>query len=163
MPQRTRLEHDERGTAVTALAAESLGTMLPLESIRLDLSVGSRDDAIRQAGSLLVQSGAVVPAYIDSMLERENLVSTFVGEGIAVPHGTLADNHTVKRQALSLIRFVPAVDWQGQNVDLVIGIAAVGKDQISLLSRLASLLLGPGNAASLRSAKTATEVHELFS
>lgn len=148
---------------MTALAAESLAGLLPLESIRLDVVVENRDDAIRQAGALLVQSGAVTPEYIDSMLEREHLVSTFVGEGIAVPHGTLTDNRAVNRQALSMVRFTPAVDWQGQDVDIVIGIAAVGKDQISLLSRLASLLLEPGNAAGLRSAKTATGVRELFS
>ncbi|MEO5921749.1 MAG: PTS sugar transporter subunit IIA, partial [Pseudolysinimonas sp.] len=68
-------------------AQKPLTELLAPASIRLDATATDRDDAIRQAGAALVEAGAVDPSYVDAMLERENSVSTFVGEGVAIPHG----------------------------------------------------------------------------
>jgi PTS system mannitol-specific IIA component len=141
---------------------DELQALLPTSSIVLDASVADRDDAIRQAGALLAQAGAVDPDYVDQMLERERVVSTYVGDGIAMPHGTLTAKVDVKSEGLSLLRLAEPVDWAGQPVTLVIAIAAQGRRYITLLSQLAIALLDDGRATSLREATTADEVRLLL-
>jgi len=144
---------DETNT-LTDLLAES--------SINLTATAESRDDAIRQAGEALLAAGAIDASYIDAMLEREKSVSTFVGEGVAIPHGTLAGKDSVKKDALVLLRFPDGVDWDGFDVSIAIGIAAKGNGHIALLSQLATILLEPEKAEALRNATTAAEVYELL-
>lgn len=145
---------DDESTPLTELLAEG--------SIRLDASASSRDDAIRQAGQALLDAGAIDGTYIDAMLERENSVSTFVGEGVAIPHGTLAGKDAVRSDAISVIRFPDGVDWDGNDVSVAVGIAAKGNGHIALLSQLATILLDPDKAAALRAATTSEQVYELL-
>jgi PTS system mannitol-specific IIA component len=88
-----------------------LSELLAPAAILLTARATDREDAIRQAGNALRAAGAVDGTYIDAMLEREQSVSTFVGEGIAMPHGTLAAKDSVKADALVLLRFAEGVDW----------------------------------------------------
>ena len=139
-----------------------LTELLAEASIHLDASATSRDDAIRQAGKALLDVGAIDPAYIDAMIDRENSVSTFMGEGVAIPHGTLAGKDLVQKDALSLIRFPDGVDWDGNDVRLAFGIAAKGGGHIALLSQLATVLLDPEKAEALRNATTVDQVYALL-
>ena len=144
----------DESTPLTELLAES--------SINLTATATGRDDAIRQAGEALLAAGAIEPSYIDAMLERENSVSTFVGEGVAIPHGTLAGKDAVKSDALVLLRFPDGVDWDGNAVSVAIGIAAKGNGHIALLSQLSTILLEPEKAEALRNATTTEQVYELL-
>jgi PTS system mannitol-specific IIA component len=92
----------------------------------------------------------------------ERSVSTFVGEGVAIPHGTLAGKDSVKNDALVVLRFPDGVDWDGNDVRVCVGIAARGNGHIALLSQLATVLLDPDRAAALRAATTSVEVYELL-
>ena len=139
-----------------------LTELLAESSIRLDATASGRDDAIRQAGSVLLEAGAIDASYIDAMLERENSVSTFVGEGVAIPHGTLAGKDAVKADALVLLRFPEGVDWDGNAVSIAIGIAAKGNGHIALLSQLATILLEPEKAEALRNATSTEQVYALL-
>jgi PTS system mannitol-specific IIA component len=139
-----------------------LTELLAPSSIRLDATATDRDDAIRQTGAALVEAGAVDPSYVDAMLERENSVSTFVGEGVAIPHGTLAGKDAVKDDAIVVLRFPDGVDWDGNEVSVAVGIAARGNGHIALLSQLATVLLDPDKAEALRGATTADRVYELL-
>jgi PTS system mannitol-specific IIA component len=141
---------------------DELSILLPVSSIDLHASVTDRDDAIRKAGALLVASGSVDPDYVGQMLERERVVSTFVGEGIAMPHGTLTAKSDVVNEGLSILLLSDPVDWAGQPVTLVIGIAAHGRRYITLLSQLATTLLDEGRAKSLREATTPEQVRALL-
>jgi PTS system mannitol-specific IIA component len=141
---------------------DELSRLLPARSINLNATAANRDDAIRQAGGLLIAAGAVEPDYVDQMLERERVVSTFVGDGIAMPHGTLTAKRDVVSEALSVLLLSQPVDWAGQPVTLVIGIAAHGRRYITLLSQLATALLDDGRATSLREATTAERVRALL-
>jgi PTS system mannitol-specific IIA component len=147
---------------MAATDSHSLVDLLPTESIRFRVSASDVDDAIRQAGDALVAAGAVGPEYTAAMLERESTVSTYVGEGIAVPHGTLAAKGTVTRNALVLLQLAEPVDWNGESVDIVIGLAAQGRGHIGLLSRLASVLLDAESAAALRTATTPAEITSIL-
>ena len=146
------------------MAAESipLAELLAEASINLDASATSRDDAIRQAGAGLLAVGAIDESYVIAMIDRENSVSTFMGEGVAIPHGTLASKDSVKSDALSLVRFPDGVDWDGNDVRLAFGIAAKGNGHIALLSKLATVLMDPEKAAALRAATTTEQVYALL-
>jgi PTS system mannitol-specific IIA component len=135
---------------LTALLAES--------SIRLDARATDRDDAIRQTGAALVEAGAVDANYVDAMLARENTVSTYIGEGVAVPHATLAGKHAVKQDAIVVLRFPDGVEWNGNHVTVAVGIAAEGNGHIALMSQLATVLLDGDRAHALRHATTPEEV-----
>lgn len=139
-----------------------LTELLAEASIRLDASATDRDDAIRQAGAALMAVGAVDAAYVDAMIDRENSVSTFMGEGVAIPHGTLAAKDSVKADALSMIKFPDGVDWDGNDVRIAFGIAAKGNGHIALLSQLATVLMDPDKAQALRAATTVAEVYALL-
>jgi PTS system mannitol-specific IIA component len=141
---------------------DELSRLLPVSSINLSSTSASRDDAIREAGVLLVAAGAVEPDYVHQMLERERVVSTFVGDGIAMPHGTLTARSEVVNEGLCVLILPRPIDWAGQPVTLVIGIAAHGRRYITLLSQLATALLDDGRAASLRQATSVEQVRALL-
>lgn len=140
-----------------------LADLIAPASIRLNETADSKEDAIRQVGTALLEAGAVEASYIDAMLEREISVSTFVGEGVAIPHGTLAGKDSVKKDALVVLRFPAGISWGDENeVFVCVGIAARGNGHIALLSQLATVLLDPEKAAALRAATTAEQVYTLL-
>jgi mannitol PTS system EIIA component len=145
-----------------ALTIDEVITLLPESSISLGAVASSREDAIRQAGELLISAGAVGAGYTARMLERERDVSTFVGDGVAMPHATRAASDSVKSEGLCLLALSEPVDWAGQPVTLVIGIAAAGRRNIALLSQLALVLLDEGRADALRAASSPKRVQELL-
>jgi PTS system mannitol-specific IIA component len=136
--------------------------LLDREAIRLDATATGRDDAIRQCGAALVRAGAVDPAYVDTMLQREQSVSTYVGEGVAIPHGTLDGKDAVRHDAVSFVRFPAGVAWGEHQVVLCIGIAASGDGHVRLLSELAQILLDPDRARALRETNDIDEVVRLL-
>lgn len=137
---------------------------LPLDprAVLLHASATDRDDAIRQCGRALVDVGAVAEPYIEAMLERERTISTYVGEGVAIPHGTAAAKEVVHHDAICVVRFADGVDWDGEQVALCVGIAARGNGHVALLAALAEILLDPDRARTLREAgEVATIIKEL--
>jgi PTS system mannitol-specific IIA component len=141
---------------------QPLTELLEDSAIRLECTAADRFDAVRQCGDALVASGAVTAAYVESMLEREHSVSTYIGEGVAIPHGTLAGKDTVSRSAMVVLGFPDGVDWNGNRVDVCIGIAAPAGGHVALVARLAEILLDPELAARLRAARTVDEIRVLF-
>ena len=141
---------------------DELEVLLPTSSIVLGARAADRDDAIRLAGGLLAQAGAVATDYVEQMLERERVVSTYVGDGIAMPHGTMTAKTIVMSEGLSVLQLVEPIDWAGQPVTLVIGMAAHGRRYITLLSQLAAVLLDDDRATSLRQAMTTSAVRLLL-
>jgi PTS system mannitol-specific IIA component len=143
--------------------AGTVAELLDPRAVRLGVPAADRTEAIRLAGEALVEVGAVDRAYVTSMLEREESVSTYVGEQVAIPHGTLAARASVRRDALSFVRFAEPVDWDGLGeVTLAIGIAAKDGRQVEVLAELASILLDPERAERLRTAASAEEVVALL-
>lgn len=136
--------------------------LLVASAVRLGQHAADFQDAIRQVGGVLVAVGAVQPSYVDAMLEREQSISTFIGEGVAIPHGTLAGKDSVLRDALAVVQFPDGVDWHGDRAELCIGIAAVGDGHVGILAQLAELLMDEERAAALRQATTADEVVALL-
>lgn len=140
----------------------TLVELLAPAAIRLDAAAENWEAAVRQVGGILVESGAVTEGYVDLMLERERSVSTFVGEGVAIPHGTLAGRELVLRDALCFVQYPRGVDWHGEEVRVCIGIAARGEGHVPILAQLAELLMESERAEALREAATASAVLALL-
>ncbi|NEM90180.1 PTS sugar transporter subunit IIA [Galbitalea soli] len=141
---------------------DELGRLLPDAGIAFDLDFDDRNGVIRHVGGMLVARGSVEASYIAEMLDRERAVSTYVGHGIAMPHGTLGAKDEVLAEGLAFVRLAHPVDWGGESVSVVIGIAARGRRYIALLSQLAAALLDGGRAEALLSAATPSEVRSLL-
>jgi PTS system mannitol-specific IIC component len=147
------------GGSVTPEAAGSVANdVLSVDSIVLGGTATDRDAAIDEAGHLLLQSGAVDEAYVASMHERERSVSTFMGNGLAIPHGTNEAKGSIRRTAISFVRYDLPLDWNGKQAEFVIGIAGAGDDHLALLSRIAEIFVDADRVAELRAAKTPHDV-----
>jgi PTS system mannitol-specific IIA component/phosphocarrier protein FPr len=131
--------------------------------IRLGLAAADKWEAIRRCGALLDELGAVEPGYAETMLERERSVSTYIGEGVAIPHGTDASRALVRRTTLGVLQFPAGIDWDGNPVTLCVAIAAKGNEHVAVLSALAQILMEPDQAARLRSSSDVDEVYGLLS
>ncbi|MBO1752282.1 PTS sugar transporter subunit IIA [Actinotalea sp. BY-33] len=127
-------------------------------AIRLAEQAADKTEAIRLCGQALVDCGAVEASYVPAMLEREESVSTYIGEGVAIPHATLAGKEAVLRDALCFVRFPAGVDWDGAQVTVCIGIAAQGDGHVEILAELAQILLDPERAEALRAAESVETV-----
>ncbi|CAN3131366.1 PTS mannitol transporter subunit IICBA [Mycobacterium sp. smrl_JER01] len=136
--------------------------VLPLSSIVLNGSARTAGDAIDEAGELLVAAGAVERAYIAAMHERESSVSTYMGNGLAIPHGTNEAKDTIRQTGLSFVRYPEPVDWNGKPAEFVVGIAGAGKDHMALLTKIAQVFLKSDEVDRLRQATTAEEVKAIL-
>jgi mannitol/fructose-specific phosphotransferase system IIA component len=136
--------------------------VLSKDGIRLGCAASDKWDAIRQCGAVLAELGAVEPGYPATMLERERSVSTYVGEGVAIPHGTDASRALVRRTTLGVLQFPAGVDWNGAPVTLCVAIAAKGDEHVAVLSALAQILMEPDKAAVLRTSSTVDEVYQML-
>ncbi|MBF6241517.1 PTS mannitol transporter subunit IICBA [Nocardia otitidiscaviarum] len=149
------------GGDVPAESTEA-GELLPDESIVLSGTATTRAEAIDEAGGLLVAAGAVAESYVAAMHEREGSVSTFMGNGLAIPHGTNAAKDDIRRTGLSVVRYREPVDWNGNPVEFVIGIAGTGDDHLALLSRIAQVFADTDQVARLRDANTVAEIRAVL-
>jgi PTS system mannitol-specific IIA component len=136
--------------------------LLEPRAVRLGERVAGRDEAVRRCGQILAEAGAVQDAYIDAMLEREHDISTYVGEGVAIPHATAAGKDAVLRDALAVLGLAEPVDWDGQPVSVCVAIAARGDGHLAILAELAEILLDPERAQALREADTVDDVIRLL-
>ena len=141
---------------------EAVGPVLADESIVLGGRARSRDDAITEAGTLLVEVGAVEASYVDSMHERERSVSTHMGNGLAIPHGTNDAKSAIRRTAISFIRYDDPVDWNGKEARFVVGIAGAGKEHLALLGKIAQVFVDKERVAQLEAAQTPAEVQRIL-
>jgi phosphocarrier protein FPr len=118
-----------------------MADILSHETIRLQASAVDKEDAIRQAGELLVKAGCVKPDYVKGMLEREKTMSTFVGNGVSIPHGQFDDLELVNRSGISVLQIPEGVEWlPGMTAYLIVGIAATHGEHISILQNLAEVV-----------------------
>ncbi|MDO4949813.1 MAG: PTS mannitol transporter subunit IICBA [Bacteroidales bacterium] len=114
--------------------------MLQSDGVILGLPSESKEEAIRRAGECLVALGYVDGAYADSMLERERLATTYMGMGLAIPHGTSEAKASVRSSGIVVLQYPESVDFDGEKARLVIGIAGVGDAHLEMLSHIAEVL-----------------------
>lgn len=116
-------------------------TILSKERIFLQASASDKADAIRKAGELLVQTGCVLPEYVDGMLKREESMSTSLGNGVAIPHGVYENRDHILQTGISVLQLTDGVDWdEDEKVYMVIGIAASADEHVGVLANLADVI-----------------------
>lgn len=122
----------------------------------------TKQDAIREAGALLVAAGAVTSAYVDSMFDREASVSTYMGNFLAIPHGTNEAKESIIRSSLSLVRYPEPIDWDGQPVRFAVGIAGLNNEHLGILSKIAVVFSDEDEVQKLIDAATAEDIFTLL-
>lgn len=139
-------------------------TIISLSTVRMQAQASDKQDAISQAGELLVQDGRVAPPYVHGMLAREETMSTYLGNGIAIPHGQHENRADVHRAGISVLQLPSGVEWeQGERAYLVIGIAAAGDEHLSILANLAEVIEDPDAADELVHATDPMQIVERLS
>ena len=118
--------------------------ILSEKMIRLQAVAHDKEDAIRQAGELLVNGGCVNSNYIAGMLTREQTMSTYLGNGVSIPHGMLENRDDVQKTGISVLQLPEGVEWNdGEIVYLVIGIGAKSDEHMDVLMNLAEVIEDP--------------------
>jgi len=141
--------------------------ILSLETIKLNVPTTDKEGAIKLAGELLVKGGHVSPAYIEGMLAREQTMSTYIGNGVAIPHGQFDDKANIHSTGISVVQFLDGIQWDDDDEDekayLVIGIAATANEHVGILTNLAEAIEEPEDAEKLARASDPMEIIERLS
>jgi len=114
--------------------------ILVRDGVKLNQRPVSKEEAIQAAGELLAGLGYVDRTYVDAMQERERRVSTYMGMGVAIPHGTSEAKNTVKKTGIVLIQYPEGVDFGDEKAQLVFGIAGIGDEHLELLGKICEML-----------------------
>ena len=127
-----KLQEDKKQPPMVAL--------LKPENIKTGLASEDKESAIRRAGRLLFESGYVDEAYIEAMIERERFTTTYMGLGLAIPHGTSEAKENVKASGICVLQYPEGVDFGEEKARLIVGIAGVGNEHLEILARLGETL-----------------------
>lgn len=122
----------------------------------------SKEEAITAAGKLLYELGYVNESYIPAMLEREKTVSTYMGLGVAIPHGTSEAKDEVKKTGIVLLQYPEGVDFGDEKAYLVFGIAGIGNEHLDLLAKIGTVIEEEENLDKLKKATTPEEILKMF-
>lgn len=141
---------------------EKENTILTKNNILVGLESVSKEEAIQAAGKLLHQCGYVNESYIAAMLRREEVTTTYLGMGIAIPHGTNDAKQEVKKTGIVVLQFPDGVDFGEEKAQLVIGIAGVGDEHLDVLARISSSLEDEEVLEKLKTTKDIDYIYECF-
>ncbi|SFE38540.1 PTS system, mannitol-specific IIA component [Paenibacillus algorifonticola] len=138
-------------------------TILSTDKVKLNVQVNDKYEAIRLAGQLLVEAGHVPASYVDKMIEREELLSTYIGGGLAMPHGTNDSKSLIHSTGMSILIVPGGVDFGGDEpAKLVIGLAAVGDDHLNILTSVAMLVSEEDDMERILNASSEAELIAIF-
>jgi mannitol/fructose-specific phosphotransferase system IIA component len=132
--------------------------VLTADTIRLHGTARTRDDAIAEVGEILVSTGAVTDGYVTAMFSRESSVSTYMGNLLAIPHGTNESKDEVHHSAVAVIRYDHEIDWGGHPVRFVIGIAGKGDSHLEVLGAIALVFSDMDAVSELLAVSSADQV-----
>ncbi len=149
-----KIENDEADEQ-----SHKTSNVLKLSNIRVGAKAANKWEAIQAAGELLVEGGYVAEGYVEAMREREQITTTYLGMGIAIPHGTESAKREVIHTGISVVQYPEGVDFDGELAYLVIGIAGVGDEHLDLLARVSEAL---EDEQTLEELKTTTDVYEIY-
>lgn len=162
----------EQVTTNTTAAAETAVTeeksndgnqkILVEEGIKTGLKPVDKYEAIRSAGKLLNELGYVDEEYIDAMVKREDTVTTYMGMGVAIPHGTSDAKGRVKKTGIVMLQYPEGVDFDGEKAQLIFGIAGIGDEHLGLLAKISGILEDEEKLERLKTTNNIDEIMEMF-
>lgn len=136
---------------------------LSVQDVHLAATADSKDEAIKQVATALAEAGYVKEGYVLGMLARENQAPTFLGNGIAIPHGTTQTRDQVIKTGVAVFQFPQGVDWgDGQIAYIVIGIAALSNEHLALLRQLTHIISDEAVAQAMAKADSAELLRRLL-
>ncbi|MDR8019853.1 PTS mannitol transporter subunit IICBA [Nesterenkonia aerolata] len=136
--------------------------VLTLDRVRIHAGAATQEQALTEAADMLVEAGAETSDYLEAMRRREETVSTFMGNELAIPHGTNDAKEAVLASALTVSRYDGGVDWAGKQATFVVGIAGVGKEHLTILSKIARLFSDKEAVQRLKAVETEEELLEML-
>src|SRR5690625_7103342 len=137
--------------------------ILAENNIEMNVAVKNREDVIHHVGEILVTHGYVKETYIEKMLAREQLTTTYIGKQVEIPHGTEDARNDVKATGISLVTVPNGVDFGDGNVaKVIIGIAGKGDEHLEILSNIAIVCSEEANVQKIAEATTKDEIISLF-
>jgi PTS system mannitol-specific IIA component len=139
-----------------------MSDILTVSQIKVPGTATSKDEAIKEAGQILVDAGAVTGEYVNAMYEREKSVSTYMGNFLAIPHGTNEAKDAIKASALSVVRYDTPIDWDGNEVRFAVGIAGLNNGHLEILGKIAVIFSDMDEVDKMIAAGSADEVYELL-
>lgn len=138
--------------------------VLTKENIILNATLSDMEESIRFTGDILVRNGYVDEDYIGKMLEREKMATTFMGNSLAIPHGTEDAKKNVLETGISVVTVQEGVDFGGGNIaKILIGIAGKGDEHLTILSNIAIVCSEEENIEKILNATSEQEILDLFS
>lgn len=137
-------------------------SILNKNNIVLGLESVSKEEAIKRAGEILAKEGYVKEEYIQAMLEREEIVSTYIGMGVAIPHGVGEAKKEVKKSGIAVLQYPNGVKFGDEVAYLVVGIAGVGDEHLTILSNIAMSLEDESLVEKLRNTSNVNDILEAF-
>lgn len=144
-------------------AKKDYDEILRKENILLGLERVEKEDAIQMAGRLLVDSGYAEEEYIQAMLDREKVVSTYIGNGVAIPHGVGSSKDQIKQSGIVVLQFPQGIDFGESNTAyLIIGIAGKDNDHLKILSNIATSLENEKVVEKLVNTKNVNDIYKIF-
>jgi PTS system mannitol-specific IIA component len=137
--------------------------ILSEKAVMVGAKAKDKYEAIEIVGELLVKDGRVERSYIDEMKKREELLTTYIGNGIAIPHGGSEAKEKIKKSGLAVAQFPGGVDFgDGNKAYIVIGIAAKGDEHLEILSNIASACEDEKRVKKLIESKDPKEILKLL-
>lgn len=136
--------------------------VLKKENILLNQKFDSKEEVIREVGKIMQESGYVDHEYTKGMLDRENEAPTHFGIGLAIPHGTNETKAAIKKSGLVVFTIPEGVKWDDETVKLVIGIADVGDEHLSILSNVATKIDNEEIVNDIVANKSQDEIYEIL-
>ena len=150
---------------IVNLVLENLGgdsEIMPIENIVLGQRAPDKFEAIRMLGDFMVKQSIATPEYTDAMLEREKDQSTYMGCGIAIPHGTNEGRKHVLKTAIVFMQFKDGLDFEGEEANGLFGLASDGDQHLGILSKLAEKISNNDNIDELLKSDSQEEIYKAF-
>lgn len=137
--------------------------LLDHENIQINVPLNNKEEAIFHTGDLLWKNGYTETGYIDKMKEREKNSSTYMGNNVALPHGSEKDDKYVKKTGISIVTVPEGIDFgEGNIVKIIIGIAGKRNEHLEVLSNIARICRKKSNVQTMINAKSTEEILALF-
>jgi PTS system mannitol-specific IIC component len=130
------------------------------EDVRTGLSAADKYTAIRMAGEQLVARGCVCADYVDAMLAREDVVTTYIGEGVAIPHGVGSAKQFIQKTGLAVLQFPEGVPFGDELAYLVVGIAGLEEEHLPILQALATIMLDEDRIEAIKRSTDAQFIYD---
>lgn len=137
--------------------------ILTENSIILGAEAKDKYEAIKIVGDILLKEGKVKSSYIDAMKAREDMLTTYIGNGIAIPHGGAEAKDAIIESGISVAQFPNGVDFGKGNIAyIVIGIAAKGNEHLNILANIATVCEDKNEVEKLINTKNRRKIYEMF-